>query len=511
MSQYELALALLGLGEELEDESLTSATDPVLRSRIVELLPDRLCRGLELLSLHERPLPEQLLQDVFPTGSDGIGLGVDLGLWRRLPSGLLADPGWSHWWRQHLDVDRRRAVHRDLAQRFASQVRPSDPQAGRAGLAMVEAHRHCLSAGDVDKAHAYARYGAALLVDAARTRSIGGNYLAASQLYERVIEAGEADRFPIGGKLRAYARHYLHYNRAHGDAEGLEDTERGYRKALEDWQDNAPFWSRLARVLFYRNRPAEAVNLLREADQAVPEHPLKQNVLVARTVRGLLRHERLLDAIVAWDCYKPNVAQAREVESDLARRLEAGWTAEHLNVDPEQPLFFTRAQQVRIERLPARWIASLPALQLSATGDFPIRALSEVVTLARTQAAELTRAHTADLPPADRLRKQRLLGAIDVVASAVDAPSRETLWVFGDLHRNDDGTMWLHTGGSYDLWFEVPPEVACEVTPDELPHFARVKLEDGQLSGPVVDLEPGVRRSSDELWDEWRRRLVGAG
>ncbi len=509
--EYELALALLALGATADDAAIESATDHGLRSRIVDLLPDLVRRMLVMLALHERPLPESHLERFHEAGTTAT-LGTAIGLWRRMPSGLLVEQGWSRWWRTRLDEARQRAVHGEIAELFASQAYPGDPEAGRAGLALLEAHRHFLAAGEIDRARAYARYGAALLVEAARSRSIAGCHLEAAHLYEPVVSAADEGRLPVSRRLRAYARHYLHFNRAHAGAEGLRATERGYRQALDEWPDNALFRSRLVRVLFYDSRPAEALGELSAAQTRVPEHPQKQTILVARTVRGLLRkkRDRVLDAILAWSGYEPDTEQARDVEHQFAERLRAGWMVRHLAFDAGEPLFFTDPQQVRIERLSSGWIAELPALRTAEKGVSPVEALRALVGRVREEASALIRAYTADLEPNKRIRKQQLLGVVDVVASRVDAPAAEALWVFGDLERRD-GRIWLHTGGVYDLWFEVPDDIARGLTVDDLPHFALVKTDAGVPRGPVQELEPGLRRPADELWEQWRRRLSDAG
>lgn len=509
--QYELALTLLTLSAPPHDDAIESATDHGLRARIVELLPDSARKLLAVLSIHARPLSENLLEPLVSSTAQ-LDFGTQIGLWRRMPSGLMVDSGWSRWWHSRLGVAGRRGVHRELAELFASQAKPDDTEAGRAGLSMLEAHRHYLGAGDAGKARVYARYGAALLVENARMCSREGRYEDAADLYARVVEAAESESLPIGKKLCAYARHYLHYNLAHADAEGLKATEQGYRKALEEWPENALFWSRLARVLFYDNRPAGALELIEEARRRVPDHPEKRTVLIARTVRGLLHGDRdlVLDAIRVWGDFQPDTSQAAEIEAQLTERLAAGWKVRHIHLDLEHPLYFTRPQELQVERVARGWLASAPLLGESATGTSPLEALRVLVERLRQQTERLIRAYTADLAPDERLGKQRLLGAIDVVASRVDAPAADTMWVFGELQREED-KLWLRTGGSYDLRFEVPPHIAGGMVVNDLPYFALVKTDGRVPTGPVERLEPGVRRSADEILEELRRRLNRAG
>jgi len=506
--QYELALTLLALGARPNDDAIESATDHGLRSRIVERLPNSALHLLCLLSIHERPISSQLVNFQIST----IELGADIGLWRRMGSTLLVDKGWCRWWRTRLNPVQLRAVHRELADLFAPQVFPNDSEAGRKALALVEAHRHYLAAGELDKAKTYARYGAALLVDTARQQSVEGHFEDAAELYGVVVAAAEHERLPVGQKLRAYARHYLHYNRARARLDSLKETERGYREALNDWPENALFWSRLVRVLFYDSRPAEALGELERAYAQVPEHPQKQTFLIARTVWGLLHEDcRVLDAIQVWGRYDPNTEQAREVELRFAKRVAEGWKAKGLSLIPEPRLFFTGPQEVRIERVAGGWLARVAFLEVAVKGAYPIDALRTLVERLRQEAERLIRSYTADLEPGDRLFKQRLLGAIDVVGSGVDADEPDAMWVFGDLHRDNEGVLWLRTGGNYDRWFEVPAPLATGVVVGDLPYFALVKTDAGVPTGPVKKLEPGIRRSEKDIWDQWRRRLSDAG
>lgn len=511
--QYELALMLLALNEGTEDEAIETATDQGLRSRIVDLLPDAATHLLRLLSMHERPIEEELVSGR-PVGAtrSTIELGGQIGLWRRMGHALLVEKGWCKWWKSSLNEAQRRSVHLELANLFSGLVRPADPEAGRAGVALLEAHRHFLAAGDLDRAKAYARYGATLLVDKARQQSFSNKFDEAARTYRFVVDAADEGSLPVGRQLKGYARHYMHYNRARAGLESYKETERGYREALDAWPENALFWSRLVRVLFHDNRPAEALNELEKARHQVPDHPLKRTFLIARTVRGLLDQngDRMSDAILAWDGYHPDTEQAREVEERLAARLAEGWKTDRLLLVPEPSLFFTRPQEIQIERVTGGWLARIGISEMVFKGSSPHGAMQELVERLRKEAERLVRSYTPDLSPEDRLTKQRLLGAIDVVASKVDAPTPESIWVFGDLDRDDESRLWLHTGGGYDLWFEVPDSLAEGIVVSDLPYFALVRAEAGVPVGPVEKLERGVRGSEDEIWDEWTKRLQDA-
>jgi tetratricopeptide (TPR) repeat protein len=490
---YALALAALVLGEP-EEDLVPSAQ--VLRQRILDLLPTP-CRELLLeLAVHERPLPLRVLG----RDDEAIELGLDLGLWTPVSEGLVADAGW-HAVARALHPSLRGRLHRELASRFESD----DPSVGRAGLSVLEAHRHLVAAGDTLRARELARYGGAQLIEAARALSVGGDRAAAAALYGQVVEAADGGEMPVSRRLLAYARHYYHFNRAHGGMDRPAVTERGYRAALHAWPENALFWSRLIRTMFYQGRPADALNDLLHATDVVPRHPQKQTVLIARTVRGLLARDHVLDAIRVWAEYDPDTPQAEEVERRLRERLAKGWSTDELVIDPDQPLVLTRPLEVRLRRS-RRWSAELPGLLASADGDTPLSALRALVTRVRAEVREVVRAYTSDLTPQKRMRKRLLLGAVDVVTSGLDGTRLEAYWFYGTLVRDDVGVLWLHTGSERSVHFEVPAVLAADLIVDDLPHLARVKTdENGVPVGPVVALEPGFRGSDDELREAWRR------
>lgn len=337
-------------------------------------------------------------------------------------------------------------------------------------------------------------------------------------------------------RLRGYARHYLHYNRGYGQLESQAATERGYRGALSDWPGNALFWSRLVRVVCFQDRPATALADLEAAQDAVGDHPQKQTVLVARTVRGLLDKDRLVDAVRIWGDYSADTPYAMEVEQRLHTALEAGWQIRRLVLDPEQPLVFVRPVEVRVARGGERWSAEFRGLRAFGYGQTPLEALQALVRTAREEVAALVRAYTSDLAAGDRLRKRLLLGVVDVRASAIDASPLDSYWYCGFLVRDREGAIWFRTAGERDLWFEVPSGLGIDVLEpqprstgdslfgllfepdlkpvvvDELPHLARVATDaQGAPTGPVIELRPGFRGSEEELWEEWRRLVADAG
>lgn len=505
-----LWLASYLLGAREGSVELPSSDD--LRSQIDGLLP-RSTRGLlRALALHARPLPRSAAEQL--ADARAIASGIRLGLVHETPAGFVADGGWTAWAWHGLERPIRQRVHLELAQWFA---RSSHDQLHRGGLHVLEAHRHFLAAGEVEQAQGFVRYGVALMIDQARRLSRSGRYGPAGRLYETVLVGAHREGWPIGSKLRGYATHYLHFNRARDERESFEATEAGYRAALEDWPGNALFWSRLVRTQCYVGRRAAALSTLERAEHEVSPYPLKETVLVARTVRGLLRrakaeekNERLVDALVVWGDYRPDSETAEEVAHDLRRQLDSGWMSSRLTVGRDAgPLVFTRELLVRIEQLSADWLASVRELEVWGRGSSPLDALAALTTCIGQEAEQLLHAFTHELDAVKRLRKRRLLGAIDVIASRLDAAGEPFTWVFGDLEHRE-GRSWLRTGGSLDLSFEIPESVAQAGLRRDRPYFARVATgPSGHPSGPVLELEPGTGRTEDEVWEEWRRRLAG--
>lgn len=505
---YALALAARALGDDEDEVAGLDAGD--LAHRVYELLPSPAARLVRWLAVHGRELSSAHLPVSTPEHT--VQLGLDVGLWVKLPSGLALDEDWAKRVREGLPVETQREIHAALAKRFAEDFRAGDESAGKAGLSVLEAHRHFVAAGDIDQARECWRYGGALLIEAARQRSIARDYKQAASLYATVVGAAERGELPIPTLLRGYARHYLHFNRAHGALEDLAATERGYRRAIEDWPTNALFWSRLVRVLCYQGEFGAARSAMQEAHQRVPEHPEKSTILVARTVRGLLdRRDSVVDAVRLWGDYQPQTALAEDVADRLRHALEVGWSTKRLVVEVDEPLVFVRPVELRVTRAGSRWVAELRALAITADARSPEAALRALVTRVRSETEALVSAYSPDLSPSDRLRKRSLLGIVDLVGSRLGGERLDAYWVFGRLERAD-GKLWLRASGGQDLWFAVPDDMAAELVVDGRLHLAKVATdEEGAPRGPVLLIEKGFKGSEEELWDTWRRLMSNAG
>lgn len=504
---YNAALAMLALQEQPRGEVIPPGWK--IRDHVSLRLPDHARELLFLLGVHSRPLSDQLLS-ILGNEPGARSLLLDLGLCEQLPTGIIVEPAWAEWCLGELGpriVD----YHARLATAFAGLVQPEDRSADRAALAVLEAHRHYVALGDDERARRFARYSTALLVEEGKRRSLLHRFDDAARLYESVLYLAESRALPVPARLRGYVRHYVHFNRAKAERESLADTERGYREALVDWPENALFWSRLVRTQFYIGKAAAALATLEHARHAVPPHEDKEPVLIARTVRGLLHRSsgHLVDAVCVWDNYVPTTRHAREVEISLQRALEAGWVTRELALPNVERLIFSRPQRIKMLHSAGVWIAELVDLRCVARGATAKRSLDQLLREVREETKALVAALTHTLDAETRLRKQILLGAIDVVASGLDAARPDHVWVVGDLTRVEDGTLWIRTRGSSDLWFEVPETIASSVVPSDMPHLVEVVAgPSGIPIGPVVKIAP-ARGTADEIWQAWRRRMNG--
>jgi hypothetical protein len=501
---YALTLACRALGAPVHD---LDVPEPALRAHIVQLLPNSAVRVLLLAATHSRPLAVQHLP---PGCREGIPIGTSLGLWAEISGCVVAEPGWSDFLDREMSNDGRRRFHLDLANAFLADFRLDDPTSGAAALSILEAHRHLVAAGDFNRARECWRYGANAFIEAARETSIAHDYGLAAQLYGTVVDAADRGELQMPRQLRGYARHYLHFNRGHGQLESLASTERGYRQALEDWPQNALFWSRLVRVVCFQGRAGAAMSTLDEAQCQVEDHPQKQTFLIARTVRGLLDRGAPLEALKVWGDYEADTPYSVEIEQRLTRALRLGWSTTQLTVESEEPLVFVRPVEVRVVRGGTRWSAEFRTLLAFAESDSPLSAVRDLVRALRNEVSRLVRAYTSDLSPSERMRKRLLLGAVDVLSSRVDAHAAASYWYYGTLHRDGKGQLWLRSAGDRDYWFEVPASLSVVV--DDLPHLARVGTDErGVPIGPVLELKPGFRGSDEDLWDAWRKLLAHDG
>lgn len=507
--QTDLALTAFALGDQDALDEPRSVDEQ--RRAIGDLLGRDARQVMAATALHGRPLPWQVAVEIGGGQVRAIETLIRLRLCHEVTgAGLIADRDWTVWFERELALAERNRIHQRLATSFTQLAAPDQP-----GLAVLEAHRHFVAAGMLADARRFIRYGVIQLVDVARQLSRQSAWADAAQIYQDVLTSCETMQWPLGRRSRGYVRHYLHFNRARAQIEDLDATAEGYGAALDDWPENALFWSRLARAEFYRGNGERGMAVLERAWNQVGDHSLKATVLIARTVRGLLEQsksseeQQLVSAAVrVWGDYVPDTENADDVLGLLHSRMDRGWLVARL--DCEAPVHFTRPVLLRIQSLAdGTWQAELPDLDTPARGRSPQRAIEALNRALRTEVDALLRAFTHQLDGATRFRKRILLGAVDVVASQLDARASKSAWVMGDVERRPDGSMWLHTGGGFDLWFEIPADVAAGWTPSDGPHFARVEAgPSGEPRGPVLELEPALRGSPADLSERLRRRRV---
>lgn len=94
---------------------------------------------------------------------------------------------------------------------------------------------------------------------------------------------------------------------------------------------------------------------------------------------------------------------------------------------------------VRIVRAGAQFTCSLGDLRDGAgAGGDPLSALVEAVRKLRDRVDELRKALTHTLDADSRAQKQRLLGAVDIVASRLLGTVPETTWILGKVGIDHD-------------------------------------------------------------------------
>lgn len=504
---YELLLTHMALRQEVAAPPSFDAE--VLRDAVYYALPSGLQRALEYVGLHARMMPMSIFEALLGENARLVlNEGQKCGLFVCSNEQVIVDREWGRWLTRNLSPTSRSRLHQDIAKSFSESVRPRDPEAARQALSLVEAYRHFALAGDYGRAKEFARYGAGWLIEQAREASFSGDFAGAAHIYEGILQAAEANQIPIEQRLRGYARHYMHYNRAKAGTEGYRDTEVGYCSALSDWSDNALFWSRLIRVNFYQGATARALETFKKAQREVPHHPHKYSFLIARTARGLLDRNLTEAALMIWDDYQPHFAIDDEAYAELESQLLRGWNSNILQDGTgSPPLVLHRDTRVRFEKGRWPWRCFLTDLDIDGTGQSPIVAYQKALSRVRSETVHLMTTFTHHLSEAERLKKARLLSMVDIDGSFLTSTAREFIWIFGDLVRNEKGQVQFRSGGSFNQEFEVPTEF--DATVDGRPRFACVASGPGGIPiGPVLRLEWPANRSEDDLLQEWRSKVA---
>ncbi|NOY24309.1 MAG: hypothetical protein GXP62_00390, partial [Oligoflexia bacterium] len=510
---FRLSASWMALTDTRNPDELRVPAATDIRRAIIGVLPEDATKVLYAVTTHGGDLPHEVMGPLV-----GPRVPTDLlakaGLLRRTAIGWRTTSDWTGW----LHVETREDIeelHRGLAAAFRQLfVDASEP---RCALHVLAAFRHHLEAGDVDQALSVARYAAPLLLAHARSLSIAARtpdaYARASRLYEVVLEEVERGRLRLPDPYVGYSRHYLHYNRAKAGLERIEETARGYARSTEEWPEHAMFWSRLIRSRFYQGRDSDALAALAEGGRRVPEHPMKREILIGRTVEGLLRHQPPLvgAAVAVWADFRPGSPRTRATARRLSRKLERGWEVQRLPTSGGLDVVFRRRQRVFILARRHDWLARVDALGLDATGTSPALAWLALGDAVRARAEELLAAYTHQMEPKDRFHKQLLLGVVDVLASRLGGLPTDTAWVVGQIETRD-GALWLHDRSSGGGWYALHDGLKEPPVLDERPRLAKVRCDErGVPTGPVIEFDRPFDGDADELFAWWRSRIRDVG
>lgn len=290
------------------------------------------------LAVQGRPIQRSLFERLELVSTDTIDRARDLAL-IELHAGQLSLP--TPWYGeiQRLDPVAR---HRLLAEAFARVARSERGEASP--LAVLEAHRHYAAIPDIERALEFADFSVGPLLETAINQSQRGERVEAAECYEALLQLEARNPGRLGPRTRAYACHYLHYNRARAGGETIQQTVAGYRAALVDWSENALFWSRLVRALFEARDEAEAMKALRDAYAHVRPHSERDRALVVHTADRLMVRGLFVPAVFVWGEHRSRSEGDRDVEARLNARLARGWRTERLwanglpAVDAESPV-----------------------------------------------------------------------------------------------------------------------------------------------------------------------------
>lgn len=507
---FELALLRdrLALGDDLQQ--LWEPAEVV--ADVWEALPEALQDIVGLLAVHHRPIDEADLQ--------ALGVVDWPALDKAVRSGVINSRRGSLWlsnpWYEHcpavLSRGRTRALRLRLAQAFAAQALGADAYLARP-LLVLEAHRHFAGLSDLERAREFAHFGAATLLDTARRLSLGGRYedrlyAQAAKAYDVVLQLEEQVKSrggTLGRLIVGYATHYKHYNRYKANLESRVETLQGYSKALESWPENALFHSRMMGALLLDDRYADASSEIARAYQAVPPHSRRDAVLRGRTADKLLLRERVEAALLVWDDYEPD-EWGSLTEQRLFDRLKEGFETARLR-SFEKMLVLFEPTHVRFTRATKTWLAH--ALEESAPGTSPAAAYSTLIASVRAEVRRLHRTLTHQLDAADRMKKRRLLGQIDLASSGLLDLGDGTTWVYGRL-TDAEGAIELVTDAQRS--YVVPAEIFPGATGESAYRLARVRTgAAGEPVGPVVEIGSPLGEDPARAFRCWKDRVANGG
>ncbi|NJK31634.1 MAG: hypothetical protein HC927_04025 [Deltaproteobacteria bacterium] len=508
---YFLVTGAFPTEEDLRDiEALATATWAAV--------PESVCEVMALLSSYDAPFSKptfELLLDRLQDGSWALDYARDNLLIEAGPTSYWLSPRWHSMVPQLIEGRARRQTHhRRLASFFAELTRSTavDPRWIQA------AHRHYVRAGECRKAMEFVRFGVALLLEAGRRASIDGGHLLAIDYYSSVLDLDDRLRrldpthAGVGPRNRGYAQHYYHYNRYKANLEDIDQTEAGYARSVEDYPENALFWSRLIVARMQRGRWEEALATHKRAYDKVQNESAREKHLLGRTVLKLV--ERNLDnaAIVIWgDTPRAREDKAEEARYRLVQRGLQGWHAEVLSVPPLPDTYFERAVRVEFKPEGERFRCRIKDCRVDGTGPSMLAALRTALETLRAELADLGRTPADVLTPQQRMRKRELSNIVDVLESEIHGRGPMHRWYSGHLRRRGERLVFVPFGGidEIDEYYEIDDSIALPADPGDGLFEAKVKTgRSGVPVGPVVELEAlgGPDRGRwEELNQQWRR------
>lgn len=496
-----------------EDELADQGWDPAeIVTDVWSALPDALQDVVGILAVHGRPIDES----DFRSSSVVDGIALD----KAASAGVVSSRRGALWlpkpWYEHCALvvgrGRSRALRARLARAFAGQALGQDAHLAKP-LLVLEAHRHYALLGDVERAREFAHFGAATMLYTARQLSLAGRdedrlYAEAAKTYDVVLQLEkqvQERKGSLGRLVVGYATHYKHYNRYKARLESRVETLDGYRRALDLWPENALFHSRTIAALFLDEKYEEAQRQIEKAYQCVPKHGRRDAVLRGRTADKLLHRERIEPALLVWNDYQPD-AWAFLSHERLFASLERGFETRRMR-SFDGTLVLNEPTHVRFSRRSKEWLAH--ALDTSALGACPAVAYTKLIASLRGEVQHLHRTLTQRLSPGDRMRKQRLLGIVDLAASALLDLGDGTTWVYGRL-TNEDGVIVFVTDAEHA--YEVVPDLSENATGESSYRLARVKTgQAGEPVGPVIELEAPLGDDPARAFERWRERVANDG
>lgn len=483
-----------------------------VRDAIWQELPQRAHTFMQRLCVHQRPLDLSLLR-MLPAESEselGAGVAASLGIVRISGGKAWLDSGWASWCLDRMTPNLRRGAHTVLSRAYDSMARHQDSEHQQAPF-LLEATRHYCETGDWRHAQARARHTLGPIFDYANRISIDRHFAEAAEVYGAIInvDATTAQGSLVSPQAKAFSRHYYHYNRYKAEIESVEDTLDGYKKAVDEWPDNALFWSRLIVTSFLAGRNDDALRILEEAEKATANSSQRDSTVFARTAERLLEEKNVEAALHVLD-RQPSETIKLRAATELADRVShAGWQTKRL-WSPDGELHLTRSVMAQVKREGEVYIANALPLPGRGEGRNAAEAYSNLIKKVRSRARTLNRTMTHRLLSSDRDEKAKLLAYIDMFASRLVDDIAETTWVTGRVERDSSGgELYFVAGDETSERFQVPHSIS-QIDYGEDLYLAEIKANEfGEPLGPVVKIEHITSSSSEQIEEEWRRRTAG--